>query len=200
MRRHCRKQWRQHGQGDSNSDPLQGPPGDGCAGGLTCGSLTPVVTAGAHCTPLPAGSAGTQRVPPAWGPRLVADAFGAPVLRDQGPIGRPTARRLLGTPCMASCPARGIPTSIRDRTWREEWTMAQDQQDPLAEDQPSPPTAAEFDSEFAAADRSPGLRRVWQRAAPDLPPSPSRQGRRWSTWAADAAVLGCGSPSRAAPR
>ena len=32
------------------------------------------------------------------------------------------------------------------------------------------PTAAEFDSEFAAADRSPGLRRVWQRAAPDLPP------------------------------
>jgi len=48
--------------------------------------------------------------------------------------------------------------------------MAQDQQDPLAEDQPSPPTAAEFDSEFAAADRSPGLRRVWQRAAPDLPP------------------------------
>ena len=36
--------------------------------------------------------------------------------------------------------------------------MAQDQQDPLAEDQPSTPTAAEFDSEFAAADRSPGLR------------------------------------------
>jgi SAM-dependent methyltransferase len=32
------------------------------------------------------------------------------------------------------------------------------------------PPAAEFDSEFAAADRSPGLRRVWQRAAPDLPP------------------------------
>ena len=48
--------------------------------------------------------------------------------------------------------------------------MAQDQQDPSAEDQPSPPTAAEFDSEFAAADRSPGLRRVWQQAAPDLPP------------------------------
>ncbi|MET0478734.1 MAG: class I SAM-dependent methyltransferase, partial [Actinomycetota bacterium] len=34
---------------------------------------------------------------------------------------------------------------------------------------PSPPTAAEFDSEFAAADGSPGLRRVWQQAAPDLP-------------------------------
>jgi SAM-dependent methyltransferase len=48
--------------------------------------------------------------------------------------------------------------------------MAQDQQDPSAEDQSSPPTAAEFDSEFAAADRSPGLRRVWQQAAPDLPP------------------------------
>jgi ubiquinone/menaquinone biosynthesis C-methylase UbiE len=48
--------------------------------------------------------------------------------------------------------------------------MAQDQQDPSAADRPSPPTAAEFDSEFAAADRSPGLRRVWQQAAPDLPP------------------------------
>jgi SAM-dependent methyltransferase len=48
--------------------------------------------------------------------------------------------------------------------------MAQDQQDPPAADQPSPPTAAELDSEFAAADRSPGLRRVWQQAAPDLPP------------------------------
>ena len=48
--------------------------------------------------------------------------------------------------------------------------MAQDQQDPSVEDQSSPPRAAEFDSEFAAADRSPGLRRVWQQATPDLPP------------------------------
>jgi SAM-dependent methyltransferase len=47
---------------------------------------------------------------------------------------------------------------------------AQDEHDPPAADEPSPPTAAEFDSEFAAADRSPGLRRVWQQAAPDLPP------------------------------
>ena len=32
------------------------------------------------------------------------------------------------------------------------------------------PTAAEFDGEFATVSGSPGLRRVWQEASPDLPP------------------------------
>ena len=57
---------------------------DGGVGGLTCGSLTPVVTAGARCAPLPAGSACSHRVRRLRS-RLVADACGAPVLRDQGP-------------------------------------------------------------------------------------------------------------------
>ena len=48
--------------------------------------------------------------------------------------------------------------------------MAQDQHDTPAADEPSPPTAAQFDSEFATVSASPGLRRVWQRASPDLPP------------------------------
>ena len=57
------------GWGDSNSGPpLEGLPGGGCAGCLTCGSLAPVVTAGARCSPLPAGSACTQRVPARSGP------------------------------------------------------------------------------------------------------------------------------------
>jgi len=79
---------------DSNSDPPPDMvPGGGCAGGLTCGSLAPVVTARVRCSPLPAGSACTHRVPAGSGP--VADASGAPVLRDQGPIGRPgTARQM----------------------------------------------------------------------------------------------------------
>jgi hypothetical protein len=73
------------GWGDSNSGPpAEGLPGGGHAGELTCGSLTPVVTAGARCSPLLAGCACTGGLRT----RLVADAFGAPVLRDQGPIGR----------------------------------------------------------------------------------------------------------------
>jgi SAM-dependent methyltransferase len=49
--------------------------------------------------------------------------------------------------------------------------VSQDQQDPsAADDQPSPPTAAAFDSEFATVGASPGLRQVWQTASPDLPP------------------------------
>ena len=56
-----RSQWR---WGDSNSGPPPGVrPGGGCAGGLTCGPLSPVVTAGARCSPLPAGSACTHCVP-----------------------------------------------------------------------------------------------------------------------------------------
>jgi hypothetical protein len=42
----------QHGWGDSNSGPPpQAPPGNGCAGRLTCDSLLPVVTARARWTP-----------------------------------------------------------------------------------------------------------------------------------------------------
>jgi ubiquinone/menaquinone biosynthesis C-methylase UbiE len=49
--------------------------------------------------------------------------------------------------------------------------VAQDQHDPpAADDAPSPPTAAAFDSEFSTVSGSPGLRQVWQQAAPDLPP------------------------------
>jgi SAM-dependent methyltransferase len=67
--------------------------------------------------------------------------------------------------------AHRYPTLIRDRISREEWTVSKDQQDTsAADDQPSPSTAAEFDREFATVDRSSGLRRVWQRASPDLPP------------------------------
>jgi ubiquinone/menaquinone biosynthesis C-methylase UbiE len=41
----------------------------------------------------------------------------------------------------------------------------------MAADRPSgPPTAADFDREFAAAARSEGVRRVWRTACPDLPP------------------------------
>jgi len=78
--------------GDSNS----GPPPDvaprgGCAVGLSCGSLLPVMTTRARCSPLPAGGVCTQRVPA--GSRPVADVSGAPVLRDRGPIGRPGTAR-----------------------------------------------------------------------------------------------------------
>jgi hypothetical protein len=49
--------------------------------------------------------------------------------------------------------------------------VSQDKQDAPADDnQPSLPTAAEFDSELASVAGSPGLRRVWQQASPDLPP------------------------------
>jgi hypothetical protein len=63
--------------------PSEVVPGGGGVGGLTCGSLTPVVTAGARC-PLPAGSACSHRARRLRS-RPVADACGAPVLRDQGP-------------------------------------------------------------------------------------------------------------------
>ena len=51
-----------HGLGDSNSGPPPGRlPGGRCAGGLTCGSLAPVVTAGDRCSPLSAIPACTHR-------------------------------------------------------------------------------------------------------------------------------------------
>jgi ubiquinone/menaquinone biosynthesis C-methylase UbiE len=49
--------------------------------------------------------------------------------------------------------------------------VSQDHQDPsAADDQPPLPTAAGFDTEFAAVTGSPGVRQVWRQAAPDLPP------------------------------
>jgi hypothetical protein len=68
-------------------------------------SFAPVVTARVRCSPLPAGSACTYRLRvylPCTGgfrSRPVAGASGAPVLRDQGPIGRPgTARPMQALP------------------------------------------------------------------------------------------------------
>jgi SAM-dependent methyltransferase len=48
--------------------------------------------------------------------------------------------------------------------------VSHDRGETPAADHPSwSPTAADFDKEFASAARSPGLRRVWQAASPDLP-------------------------------
>jgi hypothetical protein len=61
----CLVWWR---WGDSNSGPPpERLPGGGCAGGLTCGFFAPVATARARCTPLPAGTMCTQRVPKGGG-------------------------------------------------------------------------------------------------------------------------------------
>jgi hypothetical protein len=64
MRRHCRKRWWRHGQGDLSGPPSTVLSGRSWAAGLTCDSLEPVVTAHARCTPLPAGPACTWRVAP----------------------------------------------------------------------------------------------------------------------------------------
>jgi ubiquinone/menaquinone biosynthesis C-methylase UbiE len=48
--------------------------------------------------------------------------------------------------------------------------MAHDQEDPAPRANPPAPTAADFDQNFSAAATSAGLRRVWELAAPDLPP------------------------------
>lgn len=49
--------------------------------------------------------------------------------------------------------------------------MSHDRQDtPAADRASSSPTAADFGKGFAAMASSPGLRRVWQQASPDLPP------------------------------
>jgi len=50
-------------------------------------------------------------------------------------------------------------------------SLLQDRQDTSTVDRPSwPPTAADFDKEFALVAHSPGMRQVWQQASPDLPP------------------------------
>jgi ubiquinone/menaquinone biosynthesis C-methylase UbiE len=64
---------------------------------------------------------------------------------------------------------------VPDSDWslmsQVEGSLSQDHQDTSAADRPSwPPTAADFDKEFALVARSPGMRRVWQQASPDLPP------------------------------
>jgi len=48
--------------------------------------------------------------------------------------------------------------------------MPQDHDDLPAADNAPAPTAADFDQAFSAAAASPGIRRVWQLAEPDLPP------------------------------
>jgi SAM-dependent methyltransferase len=84
--------------------------------------------------------------------------------------GRGRQGRFLLDPLHGKLSGTSVPTLIRGRTSREEGTVSQDQQDTSTDDnQPSPPTAAEFDGEFATVGRSPGLRRVWQQASPDLP-------------------------------
>jgi hypothetical protein len=64
-------------------------------GWLTCDSFLPVVTAHARCAPQPTDLVCSHRVPKP-GLVRVADDFGAPILHDRGPIGRPgTARPML---------------------------------------------------------------------------------------------------------
>lgn len=48
--------------------------------------------------------------------------------------------------------------------------MPQDRDDPPTAASPAAPTAAGFDQAFSAAATSPGIRRTWQLAEPDLPP------------------------------
>ena len=76
-------------------------------------------------------------------------------------------------------------------------------------------TAADFDEVFSAAVASPGIRRVWELAEPDLPPQidpfsfvsvgllrhkrrpwACRQDRRSWIWDADAPARGCGPRGR----
>jgi hypothetical protein len=75
----------QHGWGDSNSGPPpQAPPGNGCAGWLTCDSLLPIVTACARRTPHLPG----PRVPTVY--RVVPSGRGR--LRRSGPPPQGTDR------------------------------------------------------------------------------------------------------------
>jgi ubiquinone/menaquinone biosynthesis C-methylase UbiE len=48
--------------------------------------------------------------------------------------------------------------------------MPHDHEDPSAAADPAAPAAADFDEAFSAAALSPGIRRVWQLAVPELPP------------------------------
>jgi ubiquinone/menaquinone biosynthesis C-methylase UbiE len=48
--------------------------------------------------------------------------------------------------------------------------MSHDQEDPARREAMSAPSATDFDQDFSAAGTSAGLRRVWELAAPDLPP------------------------------
>jgi ubiquinone/menaquinone biosynthesis C-methylase UbiE len=48
--------------------------------------------------------------------------------------------------------------------------MPHDQEDPARREAMSAPSATDFDQDFSAVGTSAGLRRVWELAAPDLPP------------------------------
>jgi hypothetical protein len=89
------------GRGDSDSGPPPGRwPGRSLGGGVTCGSLLPVVTAGVRWTPRPAGSACTQHVP-AGSSRLAP--CGTWVARRPDDEAR-TWRRLPDRPESEACP------------------------------------------------------------------------------------------------
>jgi hypothetical protein len=63
--------------GDSNSSPpSEVLPGGRGVGGLTCGSLIPVVTAGDRCSPPSTNLVCTHRVPVASGPGSEAVSVG----------------------------------------------------------------------------------------------------------------------------
>jgi hypothetical protein len=71
--------WRARGSGwgDSNSSPpSEVLPGGRGVGGLTCGSLIPVVTAGDRCSPPSTNLVCTHRVPVASGPGSEAVSVG----------------------------------------------------------------------------------------------------------------------------
>jgi hypothetical protein len=90
-------------------------------GQLTGGFSAPLVTVGDRSCPSGPGTPRTQHGPRS---RPVADAFGAPVLRDQGPIGRPgTARPMQAStpslPFVWSLTYRGAGAGQRDPSDRE---------------------------------------------------------------------------------
>jgi hypothetical protein len=104
-----------HGRGDSNSGPpREGLPGGGCAGGLTCDSLTRMATAGARWTPLPTGSVCTQACTGGFGPvgARTSPALRSSATRDRsaGRHGKADAsldhRPLIRKPAWALLPAR----------------------------------------------------------------------------------------------
>jgi hypothetical protein len=114
---------RQPGRGNSNSGPPPDMvPGGACAGGLTCGSLAPVVTARARCSPLPAGSACTHRVPAGSGPvrSRTPPALRSSATRDRsaGRARQGRCRRRVAQPAMVPNVAHAnIQEHHRKRPW-----------------------------------------------------------------------------------
>ena len=82
------------GWGDSNSTVAICPArGQGAVGGTPCGSYERLVSAPARCCPRFAFRLRTQHGPSGVPVPSGRHASGAPVLRDQGPIGRPGTAR-----------------------------------------------------------------------------------------------------------